>query len=393
MANYYDILGVSRSANSTQIRAAYKQLALRYHPDRNPGFPEAEEIFKKVNEAYHVLSDPVKKMKYDAGFMLLPHHAQTRDPQEIKRRRYWYYFVRNQERPYKIDREYFKIQGLVFLVFVVISGFCFTLVHTATYIMRQRQDKHNLANSMSLKKVSALFGSGKYDDAFILIESLHQGEPNEYRFSYVRDSLVTVLKVRADDRFNAKDFAGAVSYYFKLEQYQQPTPLEILQRISLCQFYLGNYKEAVQAMKHLHNQDPGNLRLVYEIGIINLDYLENTAEALQYFTLGEKLFKENLTKIYGASFKEVVNPYDLPDIYLDIFEGRARSNMALRNFDEAVEDCNWAVFLRPTRGLGYYIRAKANASLGVRKEICADVSKARNYGVEEARNLAAQFCR
>jgi curved DNA-binding protein CbpA len=392
VANHYDTLGIPTTANSTQIRAAYKQLALRYHPDRNPGFPEAEEIFKKVNEAYHVLSDPVKKLNYDAGFILLPPQSQANYAREMKRRRYWYYFVRNQDRPYKIDKEYFKIQGLAFAVFIVISGFCFALVHTANYIMQQRHLKKYNANSLSLKKVDALFGSGQYDDAFHLIESLHKQNPGEYRFSYARDSLVSVLKNLADTRFDEKDFAGAVSYYFKLENYEQPTRSETLQRISLCQFYLGNYKEALQAMKHLHNQDPRNLRLVYEIGIINLDYLENTEEALQYFTLGKKLFKENLSQIYGEAFEIIVNPYDLPDIYLDIFEGRARCNLALRNYEEAVTDCNWAVFLRPQRGLGYYIRAQANASLGIPEKICSDLSKARDRGIENTKPLEKEFC-
>jgi tetratricopeptide (TPR) repeat protein len=259
--------------------------------------------------------------------------------------------------------------------------------------MRQRHDKHYQANSLSLKKVGALFGSGRYDDAFVLIESLHKQDPGEYRFSYVRDSLVKVLKTLADNRFTEKDFAGAVSYYFKIEQYEQPTPSEILQRISLCQFYLGNYKEAVQAMKHLHNQDPRNLRLVYEIGVINLDYLDNKEEALQYFTFGKKLFKENLTQVYGAAFETIVNPYDLPDIYLDIFEGRARSNIALQNYEEAVTDCNWAVFLRPKRGLGYYMRARANANLGSREAVCRDLSKARDCGIPDTEGLDKEFCR
>jgi len=63
MGNYYEILGIEYAATATQIRAAYKRKAMRYHPDRNPGSPEAEEMFKMVNEAYHTLSDAVKKAR------------------------------------------------------------------------------------------------------------------------------------------------------------------------------------------------------------------------------------------------------------------------------------------------------------------------------------------
>ncbi|RME78730.1 molecular chaperone DnaJ [Candidatus Woesearchaeota archaeon] len=64
--NYYDILGVSKSASKEEIKRAYKRLALKYHPDRNPGNKEAEEQFKKINEAASVLTDDKKRAQYDA---------------------------------------------------------------------------------------------------------------------------------------------------------------------------------------------------------------------------------------------------------------------------------------------------------------------------------------
>ncbi len=63
--DYYEILGVSRNANETEIKKGYRQLALQYHPDRNPGSREAEEKFKEASEAYEVLRDPEKRDLYD----------------------------------------------------------------------------------------------------------------------------------------------------------------------------------------------------------------------------------------------------------------------------------------------------------------------------------------
>lgn len=65
MKDYYKILGVSRDATLDEIKKAYRRLALKYHPDRNPGDKEAEEKFKEINEAYAVLSDPEKRRQYD----------------------------------------------------------------------------------------------------------------------------------------------------------------------------------------------------------------------------------------------------------------------------------------------------------------------------------------
>src|SRR3954465_10319242 len=63
--DYYEVLGVTKTATDVEIKRAYRRMAVQYHPDKNPDDPEAEEKFKEAAEAYGVLSDEEKRARYD----------------------------------------------------------------------------------------------------------------------------------------------------------------------------------------------------------------------------------------------------------------------------------------------------------------------------------------
>ncbi len=63
--DFYEVLGIAREASADDVKKAYRQLALKFHPDRNPGDEEAPKKFKEAAEAYEVLSDPEKRQRYD----------------------------------------------------------------------------------------------------------------------------------------------------------------------------------------------------------------------------------------------------------------------------------------------------------------------------------------
>lgn len=392
MRDFYEALGIPRTAQVSEIKAAFKRLAKLYHPDRNPGNKQAEENFKAINEAYHTLVDPVKKSQYDLRlYGLLSNYEEPEVWHEPKRRRS-YQWYRPKETSYRIDKNYFKIQGLAFLVFLILAGFSFGIIHTAHYYVHKQYMERIMANSQMLKQVNGLFGEGRYNDAFTLINNLQEEDPLDYRFGFARDSLVDELRRKADTEFRLQDFDAAISHYQILKEQEKPVRFETLENISMCQYYLGNYEQSLQALKHLHNQEPHNLALIYQIAVINLEKLNNSEEALHYFTLGKKLFKQNLTHVYGEAFQIVMNPEDAPDIYYYLFVGRARANFKLKHYKEAVTDCNWAVFLRQNHSEPYYLRAVASIYDRSYNNLCDDLLKAKRLGQTNADYLHQKYC-
>ena len=74
--DYYEVLGVSKSASPEELKQAYRKLALQNHPDRNPGDKGAEERLKEINEAYDALSNAEKRQAYDPTLKALRHQIQ-----------------------------------------------------------------------------------------------------------------------------------------------------------------------------------------------------------------------------------------------------------------------------------------------------------------------------
>lgn len=401
MNDYYQQLGLTHNAGPAEIKAAYKRLAMQYHPDHNMGDRSAEERFKQINEAYHVLSDPLKKARYDRQFEVahtLPYNADPRrrphpnDPAYGKPRQ------RQPGAPrayyYKIDRNYFRIQGLAVLTFLAIAGLCFGIAYSIEYFTEKQQLAKWMANTKALKQVNGLFADGHFDEAFSLINDLKHKDPTEFRFTFARDSLVGAMGRRVDTLINQGNYGDAIRHLLVLKNYEDPSRLETLRKIALCQYHLGNYEEALQALKRLHNQEPRNLQLVYQIGMINEEKLGNHQEALQYFDLGKKLFKSNLTEIYGEAFEMVLDPMDAPDIYYQMFLGRAKTNLALERYIDAASDGNWAVYLRRQEPDGYYLRALARLHTDTpRREACQDLATASQMGHGPALEAQKKHCR
>lgn len=390
MTNYYQILGIGRHADSTQIRAAYKRLAMAYHPDHNPGNPEAEELFKRVNEAYHVLSDSLKKSRYDE--QMFPQYHATPEAERVRRQRV-VYTPGKRGSYYKIDKEYFRHQGLSVLIYIVLAGFCFALMNSIQYFVELRRSRTYRDNTLELKQAGSLFGAGKFDDAFARVNALTLKAPLELRIHSTLDSLMIALRTKADFKFKEEDYSTATAYYLVIKKHENPVSLETMRKISIGQYYLGNYKESLDAMTFLYERHPDNAELVYSMAVLNLEKMNNATEALKYFDKAKTILINKLSDNTSLAAITKISPSD--ELFSDVLIGRAEANIALGKFKDAISDCNSAIETNPAAGSAYKFRAMANSKLGKTETLCSDISKAVKLGIVDtaAQELQRQFCR
>jgi len=389
VSSYYTILGIDPRADASAVRAAYKRLAMAYHPDHNPGNSEAEETFKKVNEAYQTLSDPLKRAQYDGLLypqFILPAGFDYERPR------------RNLRRPakpqpyYRVDREYFRMQALSLLVFVALAGLCFVLLNAIQYMVEQRQARVYQAETQELEHASSLFASGQFDDAFTAVRQLTVQSPLEYRLREAKDSLAHELRAIADSRFDAKDYKQAATLYMILGNHEDPASVETLRKIAMSQYYIGDYQKSLRAMKDLHEQYPENPELVYSIALMNLDKIQNINEAMHFFEIGKSLHRRRISETYGISFVSLVNPEAVAELYFDLLQGSARCNILLTKYDAAVKDCDDPVAILPLAADTYRLRALANARRQKMETVCRDLARARRLGAKNLDALERQYC-
>jgi tetratricopeptide (TPR) repeat protein len=196
----------------------------------------------------------------------------------------------------------------------------------------------------------------------------------------------------ANRKFESKDFSSAVELFLILKKHEEPVRVETLRNISICQYFLENYTESFLAMKELFDEHPNSPELAFSLGMINLEKLENPEDALHYFTIGKRLFEDDLMRKYGPSFKLIMNGSDVPEIYFQIFEGRARTNIKLNHLRDAISDCDWAIQLRPGAGEPYRLRAMAKFGNNNQTGACNDISSARRLGAKDTATLARKYC-
>lgn len=111
MKNYYEVLGISKTATADEIKKAYRNLAFKYHPDRNSGDKVAEEKFKEINEAYDVLSDEKKRADYDSFGTSNSHYSGTnnsynRNNDFTNEETFWNWFNGNTSNSYGNNNTY-----------------------------------------------------------------------------------------------------------------------------------------------------------------------------------------------------------------------------------------------------------------------------------------------
>lgn len=385
MKDHYKTLGITRDATQGQIKAAYKRLALQYHPDRNPGNLFAEELFKEINEAYQVLIKPESKARYD----LLLHfqsYSYQKQPQPYTSRHPYTY--RRPPRPayhrtsYRFDRTYVKNQALAILVVIVIGTLYISATYLNKYIKEQKREEIRIANQKVLSAAHIKFNMGDFYGAMEMVENLAKKHPTEFYIDLERSEMVEEIYQKARRQYVLQDYQNAIFNLLIVKEFQDPQKLETYRYLARSYLAINDYEKAASIFEYIYLRDRYNLDLVVRLAMLYHYQINDIKQSLNYYDKAKKLFKERQRQLYGKAFELLMDPLTTPDLYYKLFYNRAKANMDAKNFKIAVTDCNWASFLRPDEPEPYFMRASSYYKINEPEKACKDYKVALSKGHE-----------
>jgi len=413
MLDYYQILGISRQASIPEIKKAYKALALKYHPDRNPDNPAAEEKIKQINEAYAILSDPYKKASHDLllNYRETEQYKQTttstsppkyRRPNIPKDDRSVYdrygKYVWN-ERPqyheapaYKIDKTYVKNQLISFIAMLILAATIIGAYQFNNYLDEQKEVEITEQNDKVIADARGLFAKGEYRPAIQMVMDLVKKYPIRHRLYEERENMVAGLSSEASNLYQNAAYTDAMLRLEVVRDFERPMKINTWKMIADCYNHMQEYRKAVHAYDYILIREDSNVELMIKVANIYLDHLNMPEKALEYYSQARQTFRQFQVANYGEAFELVMRPQNIPKIYYDMFVKRASLNTELGKYDEAIKDYNWSITLRPDTAENYYLRAMCRYRTNNLNRACLDWNKAVELGDLSSREMISTYC-
>lgn len=352
MPDYYEILGIQSTATTRQIKYAYRKLALKYHPDKNPDNLLAENKFIEIATAYEILSDPVKRSKYDNGLEVETDQDFDYDPRTRRRRPPPGYYNQHKPEIAKYNRrDYVLATASVVAILIVAIAFPLYLLQTTSTKYFNKAISNYLSGNyysalhnvdLSIRDLSKTNSEACALASVILV---HRLKKYDYALRYIDQGL----------GYNPNDSITSEFHYLKgicMSNNQEP------------QRALAEFKQ-VKEFSSTYDSSLFRSAVILTYSFSKLD----SAEILL------NLLSERNKYHYTASYFKGI-----------IYEKR-------KDYEKAYETFSNLLHKHVNQAAIYYHLARAEINLNLSDSACVHLQIASQYNLIEARQLMNLYCK
>lgn len=406
MESYYKILGVSDSANQLEIKRAFKRLAVRYHPDKNPDSQVAEENFKRINTAYQVLSDESSKAQYDLRRMNREYEqqfranptarsttAKHRDPRYQQRKPPFGAAKSTTPRYSKQEDEKKGIMWTVsmFAIIIVLFSIGFSINAYLNHLDAEaiRLSQEELQSRLKKNMSAAAFDSLIHENGQILrTKGGYSKEMYDFDLKVKRK-----LKARAHEAFHNKDYELAMSFFQLWQRVMPDDDIDLTSRMIETHKHLGQYEEAFAGLRKMILNEESEVFAYAEMGAIYANYLKDFPKAIACYDTASNYILAGYKQQFGDAYAIMLDPRRIPELQYEVYLEKGKLHLAQREYREAILACSWASFIRSQKHDAYFIKGNAELGAGNRSQACQDWQQAVSLGNLEASSALGLNCR
>lgn len=381
MSDHYHTLGIHESATQAEIKAAFKKLAVQYHPDKHAGHPQMEEYFKEINLAYQILSNPYEKARYDLKRQFGTGRAHTYNTTT------WHdasYSPRRPRRPYVDPRINWRENWIA-----TAYAFGFTII-VAIIVMsaigiKQHLDMQALAEKLAERRslfelVQTDYSNGKLEAAMIRLNDLGTFRESEKDMAEFKEHLYVEFLDKAERNYRYKNFGEAIYYYELILDYGPRTTQVLLEHLAESYHQDGQLQKAIVQYNQLLLNGYHMLNAYMSLALIHHVNLKNPEEALIYYELASEKAIEAYKGTYGDGYPLVISGRLIPPEHYYLYTGLAQAYLETGNPERAIKATKWNVNMWPDSTANYVIAAKGLFETGEKRQACYSLHIAEQLG-------------
>jgi len=358
MINYYHILGVAFNATEVEIKAAYKSKAISFHPDKHDGDKNMEELFKQVNEAYQVLSNPYKRSKHD---MMLKYGASVNTTVTPTYRRQ---YPPQSRKYYTPAMSNLKATAYAFLFAFTIALIMKTGMYIADEYMA-REKAELLAGRRSIfDQVKSAHQQGDLGQSLQLLSDMGYFWSEEQDMKDFKDYLLDEIKDIGDQMLADGEFESAISHYDMLKDYSVSNTITYMKKMAVAYQGMGDVGKALEVYQMMHLYGYRTTTFYLEMGMLYERGMRDLNQALNYYQIGANLASSEYEITIGSAYPIVINANMVPASHYHIYMKVAETHLKLKEYQEAVEAVAWTKEIWTDSLLQYSIEAKSLQALG-----------------------------